>query len=129
MISCRFWQPEWIWNPASFPPSREYVLLLDVKTEPTLCNGGNLQVVMRKKGYDSIKSTMGFKIYTNLGCTIDCTEICITRERDREIQASTWSDNKRHNTVKFLVGIAPNGYITYISNVLGGQASDRNITN
>ena len=64
----------------------------------------------------------------NLRCTIDCTEVFITRPRDREIQALTWSDYKKHNTVKFLVGISPNGTVTYISKVWGGRASDRHIT-
>ena len=47
--------------------------------------------------------------YTNLRCTIDCSEIFIDHPRNLEIQALTWSDYKKHNTVKFLVGIAPSG--------------------
>ena len=66
--------------------------------------------------------------YSKLRCTIDCTKIFIERPRDREVQALTWSDYKKHNTVKVLIGIAPNGTITYLSNVWGGRASDRHIT-
>ena len=66
--------------------------------------------------------------YPNLRCTIDCTEIFIERPRHREIQALTWSDYKKHNTIKFLIGIAPNGTITYLSKAWGGRASDRHIT-
>ena len=36
-----------------------------------------------------------------------------------------WSDYKSHNTVKFLVGISPTGYITFLSSCYGGRASDR----
>ena len=68
------------------------------------------------------------KTYKNLRCTIDCTEVFIDRPRDLEIQALTWSDYKKHNTVKFLVGIAPNGMITFLSNAWGGRASDQHIT-
>ena len=64
----------------------------------------------------------------NLLCTIDCTEVFIGCPRDREIQCLTWSDYKKHNTVKFLVAIAPNGCICYVSPVWGGKASDRQIT-
>ncbi|XP_065664455.1 uncharacterized protein LOC136086113 [Hydra vulgaris] len=40
----------------------------------------------------------------------------------------TWSDYKRHNTVNVLIGIAPNGYITFLSKFYGGRASDKFIT-
>ena len=59
--------------------------------------------------------------YPNLRCTIDCTEVFIERPRDRLVQSLTWSDYKKHNTVKVLIGIAPNGTITYLSSVWEGQ--------
>ena len=68
------------------------------------------------------------KHYTNLRCTIDCSEIFIDRPRNLEIQALTWSDYKKHNTVKFLVGIAPSGMISFLSKSWGGRASDQQIT-
>ena len=68
------------------------------------------------------------KTYKNLRCTIDCTEVFIDRPRDLEIQALTWSDYKKRNTVKFLVGIARNGMITFLSKAWGGRASDQHIT-
>ena len=64
----------------------------------------------------------------NLICTIDCTETFVDRPRDREIYCLTFSDYKKHTTVKYLVAIAPNGMISYISPVWGGKASDRKIT-
>ncbi|ESO96006.1 hypothetical protein LOTGIDRAFT_116280 [Lottia gigantea] len=36
----------------------------------------------------------------------------------------TWSTYKSHNTIKFLIAIAPNGYIMDISRAYGGRASD-----
>ncbi|XP_054760456.2 uncharacterized protein LOC129266642 [Lytechinus pictus] len=51
------------------------------------------------------------KKYQHLRCTLDCTEVFIGRPRNLTNQARTWSDYKKHNTVKFLVAIAPNGMI------------------
>jgi len=39
---------------------------------------------------------------------MDCTEIFIERPRNMELQASTWSDYKKHNTAKYLFGLATN---------------------
>ena len=41
------------------------------------------------------------------------------------MQAATWSDYKHRNTLKFLIGISPTGYITFLSDCYGGRASDR----
>lgn len=65
------------------------------------------------------------EVYPNLRCTLDCTEVFIERPRQLELQALTWSDYKKHNTVKFLVAIAPNGMISFLSKAWGGRASDR----
>ncbi|XP_012562119.2 uncharacterized protein LOC105847239 [Hydra vulgaris] len=59
---------------------------------------------------------------------LDCFEIFIERPKSLYNQAVTWSDYKHHNTVKVLIGIAPNGYITFLSKCYGGRASDKFIT-
>lgn len=63
--------------------------------------------------------------YPNLRCTIDCTEVFIERPRDLHLRALTWSDYKKNNTVKFLVGIAPDGMISFLSKYWGGGESFR----
>ncbi|XP_071481997.1 uncharacterized protein [Diadema antillarum] len=60
----------------------------------------------------------------NIRSIIDCTEIFIERPRSLDLQASTWSDYKKHNTIKVLVGITPNGHISFLSKAYGGRASD-----
>ena len=39
-----------------------------------------------------------------------------------------FSSYKHHTTYKILVGISPNGYVGFISDVYGGRASDKLIT-
>ncbi|XP_066263269.1 uncharacterized protein [Branchiostoma lanceolatum] len=65
---------------------------------------------------------------SKIRCIIDCTEIFIERPRSLDLQAATWSDYKKHNTMKVLVGITPNGHISFLSKAYGGRASDVFIT-
>ena len=55
---------------------------------------------------------------------LDCTEIFIEKPSCFRVQAETYSTYKSHNTAKGLVGIAPNGAVTFISDLYGGHVSD-----
>ena len=55
---------------------------------------------------------------------LDCAEVFIERAKSLDCQAATWSDYKNHNAIKFLVGISPSGFITFLSSCYGGRASD-----
>ena len=47
---------------------------------------------------------------------IDCTEIFIERATNLLARSQTWSNYKSHNTVKYLIGVTPQGTITFVSN-------------
>ena len=50
-------------------------------------------------------------------CTVivDCFEILIDRPSALLARAQTYSNYKHHNTVKYLIGITPNGIVSFIS--------------
>jgi hypothetical protein len=52
---------------------------------------------------------------TKVVVIIDCFELFIERSSNLLARAQTWSQYKHHNTVKFLIGIAPQGFVSYIS--------------
>ncbi|XP_055623695.1 uncharacterized protein LOC129767100 [Toxorhynchites rutilus septentrionalis] len=59
---------------------------------------------------------------------IDCFEVLTEKPSDVLQAAQMWSNYKHSHTVKYLIGIAPNGSIIFISNGFGGRASDKFIT-
>ena len=65
---------------------------------------------------------------TKVAVIIDCFEVFIKKPMNLRARASTWSNYKHHNTVKFLIGIAPQGIISFISKALGGRMSDKHLT-
>ena len=56
---------------------------------------------------------------------IDCSEVYMERLSDQLSRAQVWSDYKHHSTVKFLIGIAPQGVIYFASKAYGGRISDK----
>ena len=55
--------------------------------------------------------------YPNVRCIIDCVEFKIETRSSLVFHKMMYSDYKSHTTVKTLVGIAPEGGFTFISNI------------
>jgi hypothetical protein len=91
-----------------------------------------LQPLIRWPEREEIKKTMPmeFRRYLNgkVVVIIDCFEVFIETPSNAEAKAMTWSSYKHHNTVKFLIGITPQGTISFLSQAWCGRASDKFVT-
>ena len=71
---------------------------------------------------------MSFRRFFKKCCVIiDCSEIYMERPTDLLARAQVWSNYKHHSTIKFLIGITPQGTISYVSACVGGRMSDKEI--
>lgn len=64
----------------------------------------------------------------HIAVIIDCFEITICRPSSFDTRSATWSNYKQRNTPKYLIGITPQGFISFISLGFGGRCSDKFVT-
>ena len=56
-----------------------------------------------------------FSLYPTTRIIIDCTEVFVEVPSSMTAQSQTWSNYKHRNTFKVLIGISPNGKVTFVS--------------
>lgn len=91
-----------------------------------------LKPVIQWPGREQLRKTMPVQFRMAFGdkiaVIIDCFEIFIERPSNLLARGKTWSNYKHHHTAKYLIGITPQGSVSYISKGWGGRTSDKYIT-
>ena len=81
---------------------------------------------------ESLRKTMPMCFQQSFGkkvaIIIDSFEVFLERPSNLQARAYTWSNYKHKNTAKVLIGIVPQGTVGFVSDALGGRASDKLIT-
>ena len=81
--------------------------------------------------WEHVEATMpeAFRVdYPSTAVIIDATELKCEIPAELSLQSQHYSQYKSNTTLKGLVGIAPNGTFTFISQLFSGSISDRQLT-
>ncbi|XP_039312190.1 uncharacterized protein LOC120359286 [Solenopsis invicta] len=90
-----------------------------------------LKKVIYRPSKEEIMKSMPkcFENFKQTLIVLDCTEISVEKPTSLKCWLKLYSHYKGCETVKLLIGVAPSGLITFLSEAYGGRASDKTIFN
>lgn len=83
------------------------------------------KIPSRLKNQSSLPSS--FAVFTNTRIVVDCSDVKAATPSNMHEQNLTWSAYKEMTSMKGGVGVAPNGTITWVSELYPGSVSDKEI--
>ena len=89
---------------------------------------GNQPIWPSREQVDQFMPAPFRELYPSTRVILDCTEIYVQTPSSLLLQSKLYSQYKSHTTLKCLIGIAPHGAVTFVSNLYTGSISDKEIT-
>lgn len=87
----------------------------------------DLMRVIPSRNKNKLCSPLSFSEFSSCRIIIDCTDIEVATPSLMSQQNVTYSSYRGMNSFKVLTGVAPNGVLTYISDLYPGSISDKEI--
>lgn len=99
-----------------------WLFIMDVRLSPLIKWPG------REDLWRTMPQSFKFSFENKTTVIIDCFEVFCVKPSNLLARAQTFSSYKHHNTVKVLIGITPQGTVSFVSQAWGGRTSDKYLT-
>ncbi|RXN29856.1 THAP domain-containing 1 [Labeo rohita] len=89
---------------------------------------GSLPIWPSRAAVDELMPEYFKSLYPKTRVILDCTEVRVQTASSKVLNSETYSHYKGTTTLKSLVGISPDGSMTFVSSLYTGSISDKEIT-